>query len=150
MLVEEDGNVVLEIWGGFSLGLIDLVDNLHSDLQPLTCVRLLHKLFDQINVGEDYTLTGPCDVWKQAMFDRVVFGGIGRIMSNSYLDANLVDQSLQVFLEYQCRQLLLPPLSHWARIEVAVGYATCPWLVHQFLGESHANSLVSPLVPRLM
>ncbi len=33
------------------------------------------------------------------MFNRVVFGGVGRVMSNPNLDAQVIGQQLQIFFE---------------------------------------------------
>ena len=99
VLVKDDGHVVFEARGYLPPSLIDLIDDLYGDVQSLTRVGLFHKLFDQVNTGEDHTLTSPCDMREQAMLDWVVLGSIWGIVSNSYFDPEFIDQLLEVLLE---------------------------------------------------
>ena len=48
---------------------------------------------------EDDTLTGLCDVGKEAVLNRIVLGAVGRIMGNANFDADVIRQCLQVLFE---------------------------------------------------
>ena len=92
--VKEDGHVVLEISGHFATGLIDAVNLIDRDREALAGLGLGDELRDQFTSRKDDALTGAGDMREEPVFNRVVLGAIGRIMSDADFNADFIDQRL--------------------------------------------------------
>ena len=73
MFIEHDSHIFYEIRGTFFPGLVKAGQNRHGDFQAGRCLGLFHQLFGDVDGMKDHALAGTGDVWKQAMFDRIVF-----------------------------------------------------------------------------
>ena len=67
--------------------------------QPSRRVGFLHQFLDQRHTGENDALTSPGDVWEETVFDGIVLGTVGWIVSNAYFNPDFIGQRLQVLLE---------------------------------------------------
>ncbi len=92
---------------------------MHKGLQSCLGMSFFHQFLDQLDAGEHHALASARNMWKQAMFDWVVLGAIGRVMGDADFNANLVGQGLQVLFEQVMSGIVLPPPSHLIKIEVA-------------------------------
>ena len=99
MIVEDNAHVHFEVFCHFAPGLIDFLDDLHEHLQACAGFRFFDEFFDQSDAGENNALTGASYMREQAMFDGVVLGAIGRVVSNADFDPQLIRQFLEVFFE---------------------------------------------------
>ena len=88
-----------EISRNFAAGSIDFVEYMDENVQTGLGLGLGQQLHDAFQRCENDTLTCPRDVREEAVFDRVVFGAVGRIVRNADLDADFISQGLQVLLE---------------------------------------------------
>ena len=95
----DDGHVLLKFLHGFSTGLIHLVKNMDKRLQTPLGVRFLHQVLDHLNTGKQHPLARAGEMRKQAMFDRIVFGTVRRIMRETNFHPDLIRYALQVLLE---------------------------------------------------
>ena len=93
-IVKDDGHRVFEVGSHFASGLIDLVEYIDGYSQTGLGVGVGDELADDLNAFEDNALTSPGNVGKEAMFNGIVFGAIGRIMSNADFNANVIDKCL--------------------------------------------------------
>ncbi len=60
---------------------------------------VVYKLPGNVERMKHHTLTSSGNVWKQAMFNRIVFRAIRRIVRDVDFQAQVVGQSLQGFFE---------------------------------------------------
>ena len=81
--------------------MVNLVNNMHKGFQARLGMRFLHQLLDQFDSGEHDALAGARDMRKQAMFNGVELGAVGRIMGYADFHADLVGEGLQVSLEQE-------------------------------------------------
>ena len=79
--------------------MIDLVKDMNKCLQASLGVRFCHQVFNQFERSEDHALAGSSNVREKAMFNRVVFGTVGRIMGDTDFETDFVDQVLEVSFE---------------------------------------------------
>jgi hypothetical protein len=63
------------------------------------CGRSRHEVLDESHTAADDALTRTCQMWKQAMLDRVVFGRVRRRVGDSNLHAYLLHDLGEVLLE---------------------------------------------------
>jgi hypothetical protein len=98
-IIKNDLHGFLEFFSHFTSGLVKLVNNMHKGLQPCLGMGFFHQFLDQLDAGEHHALASARNMWKQAMFDRVVLGAIGRVMGDADFNADLVGQGLQVLFE---------------------------------------------------
>ena len=98
-LIKDDRHVGFEVLGGFATGLIELVDDVNRGGQTLLGLGFGHELADDLDALEDDSLTGAGDMGEEAMLNRVVLGAVRRIMSDSDLDADVINERLEVLLE---------------------------------------------------
>lgn len=67
-----NGHVPLEIIRHFTTRLIELIENVDKDFQASTGLCLLHKVFHDVNAGENDALAGSGEMGKEAMLNRIV------------------------------------------------------------------------------
>ena len=99
IVIKDNRHIVHEVVRDFSPGLINFINNLDDDRQALLRFCLLHQVLDPCQTTENRTSTSPCYMRKQAMVNRVVLGGVRRVVSDADFDADLIGQVLQVGLE---------------------------------------------------
>ena len=80
------------VWSSLSITVV-------NTFNPVFVVVVAIKSFTVSTVVVDYSLAGPADMRKQAMFNRIILGGIGGIMRNPYFNANLVTKILQILFK---------------------------------------------------
>ena len=68
----DNGHAPLEIIRHFATRLIEFIENVDKDLQASAGLCLLHEVFHYVNAGENHPLTGPCEMGKEAMLNRIV------------------------------------------------------------------------------
>ena len=98
-LVKNDAHIFFEIISYLATSVIDFVNDMNESLQASLGVGFFHQLFNQFNRGEDHALAGASKVREKAMFNRVVFGTVGRIMGDTDFETDFVDQVLEVSFE---------------------------------------------------
>lgn len=74
------------------------IKNSDVDFQTGVCSCFLNKFFDNLVIRKDNALNGMMDMGKKAMFNRVPFGGVGRVMTYQ----NVLSDGLR-----ECQHLLL-------------------------------------------
>jgi hypothetical protein len=88
--VELDEHVVFEFGGVFATGLEDLIHDSNNDMQPFRRFRFLHVVFGGFDGFQRDPFAGSCHVRKHAVFDRIVFRAVRRIVRHSNLQAQTV------------------------------------------------------------
>ena len=86
----DKGYVLLERLSGFSTDLIHLIEHMDKHLQTLLGVGFLHQMLDHVDAGKQYPLASACEMRKEAMFDRIIFGTVRRIVGNANFNPDLI------------------------------------------------------------
>ena len=98
-IIKQDGHVLFEILSDLATRLIDFVKDMNKSFQSGLGMRFFHQFFDQFDRGENDPLAGAGHMREKAMFNRVVFGTVRRIMGDTNFDADFVGQVLEVDFE---------------------------------------------------
>jgi hypothetical protein len=100
MIIEDDPHRVEEIRRALFSGCVDRSQNVHRHRQAFGRSRLLHELLGDGDRVKHHALAGARDVWKQPMFDGVVFGALRRVMRDADFQFQPICQFFQRFLEH--------------------------------------------------
>src|SRR6266404_3991694 len=103
-VVEKDTHGLLEAFGDFLSGSIDLVQNVDHDAESRGGFCRRHVVADLLDRLQNHSLASASDMGKQAMFDRIVLGGVRRIVSDADLQLHALREVLQRLLEYIARR----------------------------------------------
>ena len=76
-----------------------LVEDSDGDFQPGICACFLNKFFDNFVISKDNALHGMMDMGKKAVFNRVPFGGVGRVMAYQNILSDGVCELQHLLLE---------------------------------------------------
>src|ERR1022692_671686 len=87
----------------FSSCFVDLVEDVHDDLEACFRGCLGHVILGLLDAFQDDSLAGTRHMRKQAVFDGIVLGTVGRVVSHANRDSHAVHQRLQVFFEQVLR-----------------------------------------------
>ena len=98
-VIELDGHVLPERLGILTPGFKNFADDADSDLQASSGFRFCHVVFGGFDRFQRHTPAGTGHMREQAVFNRVVFGAIGRVVGDAYCQVQAVRQCLQVLLE---------------------------------------------------
>jgi hypothetical protein len=104
VVVEGDLHGGFVVGGVLATGFIDLVEEAHGHFQAGGGFGTLDELLGDLDAVEDHALARAGDVREDAMFDRVVFRAVGRVVRDADLDADAVRQSLQILFEQILRR----------------------------------------------
>ena len=99
IVIKDNRHIIHEVVSDYSPGLINYVNDLDDDGQPVLSLGLLHQMLDPHQTTENRSLAGAGDMRKQALVDGIVFGGVRGVVSNADFDADLIGEVLQVSLE---------------------------------------------------
>lgn len=106
VIVEEDFHGGFEVLSYLAAGGVDPFQGADRDSQSGAGFGAFDELFGDFHPMEDYSLAGAGHVWKHAMFDRIVFGAIRRVVRHTQLQSQAIGQPLQVFLEQVLRRAI--------------------------------------------
>lgn len=87
------------MFGSFAPDFIGFIQYINGDFQTCPSLRFLDQLLDCGNTVKHAPLAGTRNMAKDAMLNRIVFGTIGRIVSDPNFQPGLVSQRLQVLPE---------------------------------------------------
>lgn len=91
--------MLFEVRGNFAARGIGFVRNGDADFESSLCGRFGPQVLDEPHTAEDDALAHACEMRKQAMLDRVVFGRIRRIVCDADRHAYLLHDLCQVLFE---------------------------------------------------
>jgi hypothetical protein len=98
---------------------VGFVANVDADFEPGLCGRFRHQVLDESHTAEDDALTRACQMRKQTMLDRVVFGRVRWIVGDPDLHAYLLHDLCEVLFEQISACAIAPPPSHRSKSESA-------------------------------
>ena len=89
-IIKHNGQVIFEGLTHLAFGCIYFIDNVDKSFQAGLRIGLGHQFFDQFNGSENDALTSAGDMRKETMFNRIVLGAIGGIVSNPDFDTEFI------------------------------------------------------------
>ena len=95
----EDAHILFEIVNDLATSLIGFVNDMNECLQSGFSVSFFHQFFGQFDCGENDPLASSGNMREKAVFNRVVFGTVRRIMGDTDFDTDFVGQVLEVGFE---------------------------------------------------
>jgi hypothetical protein len=99
-VIENDLHVGKEIGGALLASHLDPSQDRHVDRQPCGGFRPFHQRLGNVKRMKHHPLARPGDVWKQAMFNRVVFGARRGVMGDAEVEPQAIGEGLSRFLEH--------------------------------------------------
>jgi hypothetical protein len=79
--------------------LVHFAEDVHLHVQSGFGLGLLHQLCDEVDRGQNHSLTRPCQMWEQAMLNGIVLSGIRGIGGHTELKPEAIGQALSVRLK---------------------------------------------------
>jgi hypothetical protein len=96
---KDNRHVLFEGVAHLATRFVQLIDDPNRDGEARLRCRLFHQSDHGLHRIEQDALTGPSHMAKKATFDRIELRTIGRIMRHPDGNSQLVDETLEVFLE---------------------------------------------------
>ena len=90
----DKGHVLLERLRDFATDLIPLIEHMDKHLQTPLGVGFLHQMLDHVDAGKQHPLASAREMRKQAMFDRIKFRTVRRIVGNTNFNPDLIGDIL--------------------------------------------------------
>ena len=87
--IEDNPHLIFDIGSDFPTRCLDFVEHAHTDGYTRFRCRLRPQVFDDVDAGEEHALTGPREMRKQAMLERVVLRSVRWIVRHTNLPARL-------------------------------------------------------------
>jgi len=98
-IIKLNAHVLLEIISDFALGFKHIIKNGGKHFQTGFRFCLCHAYSYDFNTIEDDALASASHMGEEAMFNRIVLGGIRRIVCDANGNAQFIRQGLQVLFE---------------------------------------------------
>lgn len=99
IFVKDHAHLLFEMSGSFAPRRIHFVENTDVHAQASFCGRGCHEVSEELDTRKNHPLTRTGQVRKQAVLNRIVLGGVGRIVRDPDFDAQGLRQLLQVLFE---------------------------------------------------
>ena len=97
--MEVDREVVEELLANLLSFLISAAGDFREEAQSGGSVNAVRQFASDVDRPQRGALPGPREVTEQAMFDRIVLGAAGRVVSDFDVASQVVCQMVQGFLE---------------------------------------------------